>query len=64
MVKLFFKILKIAIFYGYISYIDYASDQEWFRYLTLNLFFWFFLIGFTIADFLYVKFYKIKKNSL
>ena len=35
--------------------IDYASDIEWSRYLSVSVIAWGALVGFLIADFVYVK---------
>lgn len=56
-INLFIHLLcQSAIYYIILSCIEYGTDKEWSRYLTLIAFFWILLIGFAVADLFYVKF--------
>ena len=42
-----------AMYQMFLSMVEYATDEEWFRYLTFKLIILVFLIGFNIADYLF-----------
>jgi len=41
-----------SMYYLFLTLVDFASDQEWSRYMTLNFISWCALVGFVIADYL------------
>lgn len=47
--------IYLAMYCLFMTSIDYASDQEWSRYLVFNTILWAALVGFLITDFLTVR---------
>lgn len=52
-----------AFYFCYLGFKEYASDQEWFRYIIIGLVFWAALVGVNIANYVFtVKNLKDKDN--